>query len=111
MEAYRDAGRRVAASHTGEQLYDLLRGATVYTTMMPCEMCAGAIIRFGAARVVVAELVTYADSGTRPLMENQGIAVEVHAEADCIALVEAHYRDHPEDRVAWSTPRARPLKF
>ncbi len=58
--------------------------------MMPCLMCTGAIIRFGAARVVVGEVRTYADAGTRPLMERQGIEVIVLDEPECVALIEGY---------------------
>ncbi len=30
-------------------------GMTIYTTMMPCHMCAGAVVQFGIAKVVAAE--------------------------------------------------------
>lgn len=106
MEAYRDAARNLLATRPPRELGDALAGATVYTTMMPCEMCTGAIIRFAAARVVVAETRTYADAGTAPLMESRGIAVEVRAEPECVALVEGYFERHPDDRDAWAQPRA-----
>ncbi len=90
MEAFRDAARRAAAARPPGPIEALLRGATVYTTMMPCLMCTGAIIRFGAARVVVGEARTYADAGTRALMERQGIEVIVLDEPECVALIEAY---------------------
>ncbi|HSS65928.1 MAG TPA: nucleoside deaminase, partial [Gammaproteobacteria bacterium] len=83
MEAIRDVARRA----TGD-VDVLLNGASIYTTMMPCEMCAGAIIRFGIGRVVVAETRTYTDPGTRQLLERQGITVEVSDEKVSIDLVE-----------------------
>ena len=51
LEAIRDAARRAP----GQDPVDLLKNAICYTTMMPCPMCAGAIIRFGFSKVVVAE--------------------------------------------------------
>ncbi len=91
MEAIRDAAR-----NAGGEIDALLKGATVYTTMMPCEMCSGAIIRFGIARVVVGETQTYTDAGTETLMERQSIRVEVLQHPDCIALVEEYVKAHPE---------------
>ncbi|HEX9586046.1 MAG TPA: nucleoside deaminase [Gammaproteobacteria bacterium] len=91
MEAIRDAARR-----TPVDVDALFKGATIYTTMMPCEMCAGAIIRFGITRVVVAETRTYTDPGTRQLLERQGITVEVSDEQASIDLVEDFCARHPE---------------
>lgn len=91
MEAIRDAARR----HP-EDVDALLSGAAIYTTMMPCEMCAGAIIRFGISRVVVAETRTYTDPGTQALMERQGITVEVSDDEQSVRLVEDYFARHPE---------------
>ena len=75
MEAIRDAASRASEA----ELATLLEGAICCTTMMPCEMCSGAIMRFGITRVVVGENQPYIDAGTQPLLESQGIAVEVPA--------------------------------
>ncbi len=104
MEAYRDAARRAAETHTPNEIEALVIGGTVYTTMMPCEMCAGAIIRFQATRVVFAETRSYRPSATQRLMEMQGIEVVVLDEADSVALVETYYAEHPDKREAWMSP-------
>jgi creatinine deaminase len=94
LEAIRDAAARV---RDGEFL-DLLAGATCYTTMMPCEMCSGAIIRFGLAAVVVAEVSSYSPADTRGLLEERGIRVEIRDEEACKATVERYYVRHPQAR-------------
>ena len=104
MEAYRDASRRAAKTRPSGEINDFLRGATVYTTMMPCIMCSGAIIRFAAARVVVAETTTYAMPDTLELLENNGIEVTLGNTPESIELVEAYYRLHPESRDDWTGP-------
>lgn len=91
MEAIRDAAKNAAGDVDA-----VLKGATVYTTMMPCEMCAGAIIRFGIARVVVGETQTYTDAGTEALMSRQDIRVEVLEEPSCVAVVEEYVEAFPE---------------
>lgn len=107
LEAIRDAVRR-AGSPDAPGLFE---GATCFTTMMPCPMCAGAIIRFGLAKVVVAETTSYVDSGTQPLMERQGIPVEVGQEQTIIDLVESYLADNPETARAMKS-KARPqLRF
>ncbi len=79
---------------------DQLVGATCYTTMMPCEMCAGAIIRFGLAAVVVAEVASYQAADTRSFLEERGIEVEIRDEEACQATVESYYAEHPQARGA-----------
>ena len=96
LEAIRDAAARADES----QLLDLLAGATCFTTMMPCEMCSGAIIRFGLAAVVVAEVSSYSPADTRGLLEDNGIRVQIHDEEACKATVERYYAEHPQARGA-----------
>ena len=52
---------------------DSFVGMTIYSTLMPCHMCAGAIIQFGLKRVYTGESETF-DEG-RELMERHGIEV------------------------------------
>jgi len=92
LEAIRDA----TSASPGQDPYDMFKDAVCYTTMMPCPMCAGAIIRFGFSKVVVAETESYVDAGTLPLMEKQGIIVEVRRDQNCIELVESYYEDDPQ---------------
>lgn len=108
MEAYRDASRRAADTMPTEQIDVQLRGAAVYTTMMPCIMCSGAIIRFAAARVVVAETSTYALPDTLALLQDHGIDVTLGHAPECVDLVEAYYQRHPEARAAWAADGSVP---
>lgn len=55
------------------KVVDSFRGMTIYSTLMPCHMCAGAIIQFGITRVIVGESETF-DEG-RVHMEGHGIEV------------------------------------
>ena len=91
LEAIRDAARRAP----GEDPTELFKDAICYTTMMPCPMCAGAIIRFGFSKVVVAETESYVDAGTTPLMERQGLLVEILQDQSCIDLVESYFETDP----------------
>ena len=94
VEAIRDAAARAGEGQT----LDLLAGATCYTTMMPCEMCSGAIVRFGLAAVVVAEVSSYEPADTRGFLEERGVRVDIRDEEACKATVERYYADHPQAR-------------
>ena len=107
LEAIRDACRRA----TEKDPSVLFKDAICYTTMMPCPMCAGAIIRFGFSQVVVAETKSYVDSGTQPLMERQGLSVQVDGEQSCIDLVESYYDKHPEMGRLMKSPTRERLKL
>ncbi|MDH3668795.1 MAG: nucleoside deaminase [Paracoccaceae bacterium] len=61
-------------------------GLTLYTTMSPCEMCSGAVIRFGITRVVIGDAVSFA--GDPDHLRRHGVEVEVVNDPDCMALME-----------------------
>ena len=96
MEAYRDAARRLRLTLPAHAVEDALHGCDVFTTALPCTMCAGAIARWQARRVIVSEAQTYSPARTRDYLEDHGIAVVLHREAGVIALVEDWLARHPE---------------
>lgn len=109
MEAYRDAACRLSQSGDVEGIEPGLHGATVFTTAMPCEMCSGAILRFRADRVVVAEAKTYTPAGTQTLLERQGVAVEVWQDTAMLALIDTYFSRYPQRRTAHEHGDDRPL--
>ena len=48
-------------------------GTVLYSTLMPCYLCAGAVVQFGIGKVIVGESVNF--SGAREFMESKGIEV------------------------------------
>lgn len=48
-------------------------GTVLYSTLMPCHLCAGAIIQFRIPRLVVGESETF--SGARDLLISKGVEV------------------------------------
>lgn len=106
MEAYRDAAVRAGGKQNPGDAHSHVAGCTVYTTATPCEMCAGTIIRFAAASVLIGETRTYPASGTIELMRRQGIQVDVLETADCIKLVEQYFQRYPERQRQWAAPRS-----
>lgn len=49
------------------------RGTALYSTLMPCYLCAGAVVQFGIKKVVAGESETF--PGTREFMESHGVEV------------------------------------
>ena len=48
-------------------------GVSIYSTLMPCYLCAGAIIQFGIKKLVVGESENF--SGAKEFMERHGIEI------------------------------------
>ncbi len=49
------------------------KGTVLYSTLMPCHLCAGAVVQFGIKKVVAGESETF--KGTREFLESQGVEV------------------------------------
>lgn len=83
MDCLRSAGRR--SRYTG---------LTLYTTLSPCMMCAGAIVQFGIKRVVVGEAQNF--SGNIDFLRTRGVEVLLADEPDCVALMSRFIQEHPD---------------
>ena len=59
--------------HAG--LFGRWRETTLYTTLSPCMMCAGTIVQFKIARVVIADAVNF--SANEDFLRSRGVAVDV----------------------------------
>ena len=60
------------ASRKGVQSF---RGMTMYSTLMPCHMCAGAIVQFGITRVVAGESSNFQEGNGLETLMRHGIEV------------------------------------
>ena len=60
------------ASRKGVQSF---RGMTMYSTLMPCHMCAGAIVQFGITRVVAGESSNFQEANGLETLMRHGIEV------------------------------------
>ncbi len=78
MDCLENAGRRPA---------DILRRATLYSTLSPCDMCSGAILLYQIPRVVVGENRTF--QGPEDYVRSRGVDVEVVNDPECIRMMEA----------------------
>ncbi|MBD0257316.1 MAG: nucleoside deaminase [Cytophagales bacterium] len=70
------------------------RNTVIYSTLMPCYMCAGTIVQFKIPKVIVGESRTF--PGARAFMESHGVEVVDLDLPECVAMMEAFIREKPE---------------
>lgn len=66
----------------------------MYSTLMPCYMCAGTIVQFKIPKVVVGESRTF--PGARKFMEEHGVEVIDLDLLECVAMMEEFIQAKPE---------------
>lgn len=66
---------------------------TLYSTLMPCYLCAGAVVQFGIKRVVVGEAETF--PGAPEFLQQHGVQVVNLDLAECKQLMTAFIQNHP----------------
>jgi cytosine deaminase len=69
------------------------RNTVIYSTLMPCYMCAGTIVQFKIPRVIVGESRTF--SGAREFMESHGVEVLDLDLPECREMMEDFIREKP----------------
>ena len=70
------------------------KNTIIYSTLMPCYMCAGTIVQFKIPKVVVGESVTF--FGARAFMESHGVEVIDLNLPECIQMMEDFIANKPE---------------
>lgn len=70
------------------------RDAVIYSTLMPCFMCAGTIVQFKIPKVIVGESQTF--SGAREFMESHGVEVIDLNLPECVKMMEEFISEKPE---------------
>ncbi len=85
IDCLRNAGRQRSYKDT-----------VIYSTLMPCNMCAGAIVQFGIPKVIAGEDKTFPSA--RKFMEANGVEVIDLNLSECYELLQEFKRLHPE---AW----------
>ncbi len=70
------------------------RDTVIYSTLMPCYMCAGTIVQFKIPKVIVGESQTF--SGARAFMESHGVEVIDLNLPECIAMMNGFIEEKPE---------------
>ena len=69
------------------------RDTVIYSTLMPCFMCAGTIVQFKIPRVVVGEARTF--GGARAFMESHGVEVVDLDLAECVEMMREFIEAEP----------------
>ena len=70
------------------------KNTVIYSTLMPCYMCAGTIVQFKIPKVMVGESKTF--DGARDFMESHGVEVIDLNNAECIEMMENFILEKPE---------------
>ena len=69
------------------------RDTVLYTTLMPCFMCAGTIVQFKIPKVVVGESRTFGES--REFLESHGVEVEIVDLDECVQMMQEFIEAEP----------------
>jgi cytosine deaminase len=70
------------------------RDTVLYSTLMPCYLCAGAVVQFNIPKVVVGESRNFA--GAREFMESHGVEVVDLDLYECRVMMEAFIAERPD---------------
>lgn len=87
-------GEMDALENAGRQPAHVYRNSTLYTTLSPCAMCAGAVLLYGIPRVVVGENQTF--MGEEELLRSRGVNVSVLNDHGCIRLMKEFIAKNPQ---------------
>jgi creatinine deaminase len=69
------------------------KGAVLYSTLMPCYLCAGAVVQFGIKKVIVGESRTF--PGAREFMQSHGVEVIDLDLDECANMMEDFIEKNP----------------
>jgi creatinine deaminase len=68
-------------------------GTTLYSTLMPCHLCAGAIVQFGIERIVVGESRSF--HGARAFLRDHWVSVDDQDLDECVEILGSFIQAHP----------------
>lgn len=69
------------------------RQTVLYSTLMPCYLCAGAVVQFGIRRVIVGESRTFA--GASEFMRSHGVEVIDLDLPECVEMMQSFIAESP----------------
>lgn len=70
------------------------KNTTLYSTLMPCYLCAGAVVQFGIKKVIAGEAETFA--GAKEFMESHGVEVINLNLDECQQMMSKFIQEKPE---------------
>lgn len=70
------------------------KDTVLYSTLMPCYLCAGAVVQFGIKKVIAGESKTF--PGAKEFMESHGVEVIDAQNEECIELMNDFIKNKPE---------------
>ena len=70
------------------------KDTVLYSTLMPCYLCAGAVVQFGIKKVVVGESKTF--PGAEEFMKQHGVEVINLQNKECISMMEGFIQENPD---------------
>jgi cytosine deaminase len=70
------------------------KDTVIYSTLMPCYMCAGTIVQFKIKKVIVGESKTF--SGAREFMESHGVEVIDLNLPECVEMMKDFIEKNPD---------------
>lgn len=70
------------------------KNTVLYSTLMPCYLCSGAVVQFGIKKVVVGESVTF--PGGPEFMREHGVEVTDLNLEECVNLMKEFIEKNPE---------------
>jgi cytosine deaminase len=73
------------------------KGTTLYSTLMPCYLCGGAIVQFGIKKVIAGESKTF--PGSKEFLESHGVEVIDLDLEECKKLMNDFIEENP---VLWN---------
>ncbi|KAK3941562.1 putative cytosine deaminase [Diplogelasinospora grovesii] len=87
-------GETSALFNSGRLPARAYKGATMYTTLSPCDMCTGACLLYGIARVVIGENKNFL--GGEAYLKQRGVEVTVVNDPECTALMDKFIAEKPD---------------
>lgn len=69
------------------------KGTVLYSTLMPCYLCAGAVVQFGIEKVIAGESTTF--NGAKDFMESNGVIVVDLDLQECKDLMKVFIEKNP----------------
>ena len=85
MDCLENAGRIKASDY---------QRAILYSTLSPCDMCSGAALLYGIAKIIIGENRTF--RGPEDYVRSRGVEVVVVDNKECRQLMERFIENEPE---------------